>query len=145
MIVPDVNLLLYAYDSQSPFHQRARDWWLACMSGDESIGLAQPVIFGFLCLGTSARVFEHPWTMHEAVAHVSAWTARRNVRVLLADVDHVERVVSLLQAAGSAGGNLITDAQIAALAQVHDAEVHTADRDFMRFEGVRCRFPLDPP
>jgi predicted nucleic acid-binding protein len=50
--------------------------------------------------------------------------------------------VELLQESGSAGGNLVTDAQIAALALAHNAQVHTADRDFLRFPTLDCRFPL---
>lgn len=143
MIVPDLNLLLYAYDASSPFHARARDWWRTCLSGTEAVGLTHAVVFGFVRVGTSARVYQDPWTLAEASAHVRAWLARRAVRLLLPDVDHVERVLDLLHSAGSAGGNLVTDAQIAALALQHDADVHTADRDFMRFKGLRCRFPLD--
>lgn len=142
MIVPDVNLLLYAYDAQSPHHAAARDWWQSALSGREAVGLTHAVVFGFLRVGTSARVYQKPWTVAEAAAHVRAWTSRRVVRMLLPDVDHAERVCTLLESARSAGGNLVTDAQIAALALQHDAEVHTADRDFMRFAGLRCRFPL---
>lgn len=142
MIVPDVNLLLYAYDSRSPFHARAHEWWQRALSGSEAVGLTHVVTFGFVRVATNARVFENPWTVAEAAAHVRAWLARSTVRMLLPDVDHAERVVELLEAAKSAGGNLVTDAQIAALALQHDAVVHTADRDFMRFPALRCRYPL---
>ena len=63
-------------------------------------------------------------------------------RVLYAGPRHVHNVLELLAAAGSHGGNLVTDAQIAELAIAHRAEVHTADRDFQRFPGLNCRFPL---
>ncbi len=142
MIVPDANLLLYAYDSRSPFHTRARSWWETTLSGTQAVGLTHAVVFAFVRIGTSARAYENPWSVADAAAHVRSWLARRCVRMLLPDVDHADRVIHLLEAARSAGGNLVTDAQIAALALQHDAEVHTADRDFMRFPGVRCRFPL---
>ncbi len=142
MIVPDANLLLYAYDSRSPFHERARAWWEATLSGSRAVGLTHPVLFAFVRIGTSARAYENPWSVADAAALVRSWTVRRAVRVLLPDVDHTDRVLALLDAAHSAGGNLVTGAQIAALAMQHDAEVHTADRDFMRFPGLRCRFPL---
>ena len=57
MIIPDANLLLYAYDQNSPFHQRAAAWWGHCMKGPESIGLCPVVIFAYLRLGTSPRLF----------------------------------------------------------------------------------------
>ena len=48
MIIPDVNLLLYAYDAASPFHGRATSWWQACLRGTEPVGLAHVVMFGFI-------------------------------------------------------------------------------------------------
>lgn len=142
MIVPDANLLLYAYDSRSPFHAQARGWWEGCMSGREPVGLTHPVVFAFVRLATNARVYEHPLTLDRAVEHVRSWTGRGVVRSLLPGTDHVDRVIGLLEAAGSAGGNLVTDAQIAALALAHRATVHTADHDFRRFPGVDVEFPL---
>ena len=60
MIVPDANRLLYASDSQSPFHQAASRWWAALLSGVEPVGLCPVVVFAFLRLSTSGKVFEHP-------------------------------------------------------------------------------------
>ena len=56
---------------------------------------------------------------------------------------HTRHVPELLAAAGSAGGNPVADARIAALAIMHRAEVHTVDHDFRRFPGLSCRFPLE--
>ena len=142
MIVPDANLLLYAYDITSPFHRAARSWWESCLSGSESVGLTHPVIFAFVRIGTNTRAFEAPLSLDEASGHVSSWLDRQVTRVLQPASDHVPHVLSLLAAAGSAGANLVTDAQIAALAIAYGATVHTADRDFMRFPGLRCCYPL---
>lgn len=142
MIVPDANLLLYAYDTESPFHASAEAWWTDCLSGREAIGLTHATLLAFLRISTSARVYEQPLTLHEAGGHIRTWLQRSVTRLLLPDDQHVERVVELLEAAGSAGGNLVTDAAIAALALSYKAEVHTADRDFLRFPGLACRFPL---
>lgn len=142
MVVPDANLLLYAYDSSSPFHALARKWWVDCLSGSEPVGLTHPVIFAFLRISTSARVYTEPMTLEESADHVRSWLARGVTRVLLPEADHAERVVALLQAAGSAGGNLVTDAQIAALALAYKAELHTADSDFRRFPDLSCSYPL---
>ncbi len=60
MIVSDVNLLLYAYDSDSPFHGKAVAWWQRCLSGPEPIGLPTAVVFAFMRIGTNARVFQKP-------------------------------------------------------------------------------------
>jgi toxin-antitoxin system PIN domain toxin len=143
MIVPDANLLIHAYDATSSFHTRARRWWERCLSGDEQVGLALPVIFAFVRLSTSAKVFSHPMTLPEVTGAVAAWLERRVVRILEPEADHVERVLELLADGGSAGGNLVTDAQIAVLAISYHGVVHTADRDFGRFPGLGCHYPLD--
>lgn len=143
MIVPDANLLLYACDTTSPFHERARRWWQECLSGDEAVGLAQPTLFAFLRISTSPRIFTNPLTLAAAAAHIRSWMGRRVCQVLQASRDHEIRVTELLDAAGGTAGNLVTDAQICALAIAYRAVVHTADRDFLRFKDVRCHFPLD--
>ena len=143
MIVPDVNLLLYAYDSTSPFHDRSRAWWESCLSGSEPVGLTHPVVFAFVRIGTNARAYLRPMSLVEASAQVRSWLGRRVTRVLHPDSAHVERVLELLKEAASAGGNLVTDAQVAALALAHKGTVHTADHDFERFMGLECRFPLE--
>jgi toxin-antitoxin system PIN domain toxin len=141
MIVPDANLLLYAYDSQSPFHQAASRWWAALLSGVEPVGLCPVVVFAFLRLSTHGKVFEHPLTVNEASERIAAWLARPNVRLLVAGPSHVEAVGRLLTKAGTAG-NLVTDAQIAAVALEYGATVHTADTDFARLTGVSWENPL---
>lgn len=143
MIIPDVNLLVYAYDATSPFHAQAARWWVGCLSGHEPVGLAHPVLFGFLRSTTSGRIFANPMTVAESAAQIQQWLSRDVAQLLLEDTQHALRVIDLLQQAGASGGNLVTDAQIAALALAADAEVHTADRDFLRFAGLRCQFPLD--
>jgi uncharacterized protein len=143
VIVPDANLLLYAYDQESPFHDSARVWWEACMSGSEPIGLVHPTLFAFIRLATHPRVYVQPMTLHEAAGHVRSWLDRRVTQLLQPTPDHVEQVITLLAEAQSSGGNLVTDAQIAAMALSHRAVVHTADRDFLRFPRIQTVFPLD--
>ena len=141
MIIPDVNLLLYTYDTDSPVHAKARAWWEALLSGSEPIGLPHVVIFGFIRVGTSARAFANPMTPREAAGHVRAWLARPVVQVLETGTQDVEPVLRSLEDLGTAG-NLVTDAQIAAAAVAHDAMVHTSDADFGRFPGLRWFNPL---
>jgi toxin-antitoxin system PIN domain toxin len=141
MIVPDINLLLYAYDSGSPFHKQAAEWWEECLSGSEPVGLPQVVIFGFLRIVTHSRVFTNPLTADEAARHIRSWLAQPFVEVLHGTVVHVQAVLESVERIGTAG-NLVTDAQIAALAAEHNAIVHTADSDFLRFPGVRWHNPI---
>lgn len=141
MIVPDANLLLYAYDSSSRFHQPAASWWRSCLSGGEPVGLCGPVLFAFLRIGTSRRAFVSPLSIDEAAGHIRDWLDRSITEYLLTQESDVVQALSWLEAAGS-GGDLTTDAQIAAIAHRHRATVHTADTDFDRFPDVRWRNPL---
>jgi toxin-antitoxin system PIN domain toxin len=143
VIVPDANLLLYAYDSDSPFHERAKSWWQACLSGQEPVGLTHPTLFAFLRISTNAKIYTSPMTLAEAAGHLRSWLERRVSQVLAPAANHTDQVIGMLEAAGGTAGNLVTDAQIAVLAQSYRAVVHTADRDFLRFPDVRCHFPLD--
>ena len=141
MTIPDANLLLYAYDSTSPFHRAAARWWSGLLSGTEPVGLCPVVAFAFLRLATHPRIYERPMTVAEANRHLGTWLARPTVRLLAPGPGHIEAVCRLLAKAGT-GGNLVTDAQIAALALEYGATVHTADTDFSRFAGVECVNPL---
>lgn len=141
MIVPDVNLLIYAYDPDSAFHAKASAWWQDCLSGDEAVGMASVVAFGFLRIATSARVFDKPMTAREAARHVRSWLGRPMVHVLDAHGEHVAQVLHMLESLGTAG-NLVTDVQIAALAIENNAVVHSADIDFVRFPGLAWYNPI---
>ncbi|MEX2044914.1 MAG: type II toxin-antitoxin system VapC family toxin [Opitutus sp.] len=141
MILPDANLLLYAYDAESPFHRAAAKWWAGLLSANEPVGLCPVVVFAFLRLSTHPKVFERPLSAVEASQRIASWLARPNVRLLVAGPNHVETVCQLLAEAGT-GGNLVTDAQIAALAMEYGAMVHTADTDFSRFKDFNWENPL---
>ena len=141
MIVPDANLLLYAYDAASPFHSKAAAWWSSCLSGSEPIGLCPAVTFAFVRIGTSRKAFAEPLTIGEASAHVESWLKQPMVQVLELDAAEVIKALELLRTAGT-GGNLTTDAQLAAVCLRHRAVVHTADSDFARFPKIRWRNPL---
>jgi len=143
VIVPDSSLILYAYNSTSREHEAAKHWWENLLSGDESIGLVHPVIFSFLRVSTNPRAFSRPLSLSHATELIEEWLERKNSRLLLESQSHVSQVINILTTAGSSGGNLVVDAQIAAIAIAHKAIVHTADRDFMRFRELNCYYPLD--
>ena len=141
MILPDANLLLYAYDQSSPFHPKAAAWFENIMSRPGPVILLPAVVFGFVRISTHPRIFTSPLSVAEASAHVRSWLGRKHVRLHDMLLEDVNAALSLLESAGTAG-NLTTDAQIAAIALRLDAEVHTADLDFGRFAGVRFSNPL---
>jgi uncharacterized protein len=141
VIIPDINLLLYAYDSSSASHAKAAAWWQSCLSGTEPVGLPHVVVFGFVRIATNARAFRNPMTPEEAAGHVRSWLEQPPVQVLDPGPDHIRDVLQLLEGLGTAG-NLVSDAQMAALAMDHDAVLHTADADFARFPGLRWLNPI---
>jgi len=143
VILPDVNLLLYAYDASSPFHLKSAAWWSKTLSEGETVGLAVPVLFAFVRIATSPRAFVSPMTIETAAGHVREWLRQAVANLIEMHPEDVDKALDLLCQAG-AGGNLTTDAQIAALALRHRAIVHTADADFARFPEVTWKNPLLP-
>lgn len=140
MILPDANLLLYAYDEASPFHEKAKTWWESLLNDTEAVGLCPCVLFAFIRLGTNTRAFENPLRIEEAVEIVGRWREAPCVQLLTFTEEDAECAMSLLKEAG-AGGNLTTDAQIGATARRLKATVDTADSDFARF-GIDWKNPL---
>lgn len=141
MIIPDVNLLLYAVIDAFPEHEKARQWWENAVNSDELIGLADPAIFGFLRIVTNPRIIRPPLSADEAVRHVETWLELPNVRWAQPAADHHTRALGYLRAAGTAG-NLTTDAQLAAIAAGNNASVCSSDSDFARFTDIRWQNPL---
>lgn len=141
MIVPDVNLLVYAQISSFPQHAKARRWWEDLLNGEREVGLAAPAVFGFVRLATSRTVFDRPLTVPEALERVRDWLALGHVVFAIPGPRHFEIAAGLLREVGSAG-NLTTDAQLASIAIEHQGEVHSNDTDFGRFPGLRWINPL---
>ena len=141
MIVPDVNLLVYAYSDGSPYHDAARRWWEGLVNGGERVGVPWVVSAASVRLMTHPRVLVHPARPSEAVDYVAEWFRFPHVMPINPGVDHLAHFRRNLAAAG-VGANLVTDSHIAALAMEYQAEVHSNDTDFSRFPGLRWRNPL---
>jgi uncharacterized protein len=142
MILPDVNLLVYAYNLDAPRHAAAASWWEDLLSGDQPVQLAWATMLGFIRLMTHRSILLEPLSPVAALAHLRSWLGRPNVEILEPGPRHLEILGRLLGAAG-VGGNLTTDAHLAALAIEHQCELHSNDSDFARFPGLRWRNPLD--
>lgn len=142
MIVPDANLLIYAYNRlDTRHHDQARSWWESLLNSPDPVGLPWISAGGFLRVMTHPRILDDPMPVPEAVAAVRSWLERPNVIVLQPGSRFGELFLTLLEQSGT-GGNLTTDAQLAALAIEHQAELHSNDADFGRFPGLRWRNPL---
>ncbi|MBE7500305.1 MAG: type II toxin-antitoxin system VapC family toxin [Verrucomicrobiales bacterium] len=142
MIVPDVNLLIYAYNDQAPQHRPAREWWEDLLNGQTPVGLPWITISGFIRLMTHPRILVTPLDVPSTLAHVRAWLAQPPVRVLQPGSRFETLFLDYLAQLGTAG-NLTTDAQLAALAVEQQAELHSTDSDFARFAGLRWVNPLE--
>jgi toxin-antitoxin system PIN domain toxin len=140
--LPDVNLLLYAVDEGSAWHEPARTWVEERLSGTETLALAWVVLLAFIRLTTSPRVFQSPLSTSEALDLVDSWLAQPCVTVAHPTSRHAAVLRDLLEPLGTAG-NLTTDAHLAALAIEHGAELCSTDRDFSRFAGLRWADPLE--
>jgi uncharacterized protein len=141
VIIPDVNLLLYANISSFALHAAARDWWEAALNADEPIGLPGVSIFGFVRIATNPKIFDPAMSVREATARVEAWLEQPTVTLLAPGPEHLTIAFRLLHDLGSAR-NLTTDAQFAAHAIENNATLHSNDGDFARFAGLRWVNPL---
>lgn len=76
MIIPDVNLLIYAVITGFPQHRRAHAWWQDAVNGPSRIGLTYPALFGFLRIATNARILATPLAVVDAISYVRDWLAQ---------------------------------------------------------------------
>lgn len=140
-MIVDANLLLYAVDSTSPQHEPARAWWEATLAGDTRVGLPWQTIGAFLRIATHPRVMTDPLTGPRAWDIVAGWLEQPTVWIPPAG-EQTARVLGRLVREHGITGNLIPDAQLAALAIEHGVAVASADADFARWPQVRWVNPL---
>jgi uncharacterized protein len=141
LIIVDANLLIYSYDTNSPHHARSRAWLEGAFSGPEAVGLSWQTVCAFLRVVTNHRLLRSHRPIEEAVRTVEEWLAQPNVRVLTAGDHHWALLRRTLLEAGASGA-LVSDAEMAALTIEYGGVLHTADRDFARFPGLRWVNPL---
>jgi uncharacterized protein len=141
MIVPDINLLVYAHNEASRFHAPSKRWWERVLNEPEPIGLCWATVMGFIRIVTHPGIQTDPISVEEAVARVDAWLLQPQVQWLHPGSRHYPIFRRMLLAAGS-GGNLTTDAHLAALAIEHQSEMYSNDTDFARFPGLKWVNPL---
>jgi toxin-antitoxin system PIN domain toxin len=141
VILPDVNLLLYAVDATSPRHEAACSWVEERFSGSETVALAWSVLTAFVRLSTHPAVFHDPLTSEQAFDLIDGWLSQPSVIVVHPGDRHQVVMRELLEPLGTAG-NLVPDAHLAALAREHGAMLASSDHDFARFAGLRWIDPL---
>jgi len=143
MILVDANILLYAEDSRSEYHESARIWWDGQLSGSEPLALCWPVVTAFLRIGTNSRLHQRPLTLKEAIDRVQSWLDQPCVRLIQSTEQHWQLFQQMLRA-GNATANLVSDAHLAALAVEHNCVLYSTDTDFARFRGLKWKNPIAP-
>lgn len=141
MILPDVNVLLYAYRRLAPDHDRYRAWLEGVVNGDAAYGMADLVLSSFLRIVTNPRIAAPPSSIEEALAFVERLRNAPACLVIAPGPRHWEIFADLCRQA-RATADLVPDAYLAALAIESGSEWITTDRDFGRFPGLRWRHPL---
>ena len=141
MIIPDVNLLLYAYDSAMAEHRASLVWLNKILSGDELVGMPWQNVSAFLRIATNHRLPGNRFSMPEAIDIVQQWIDLPQVRLLSPSERHWSIFQQML-IQGQVRGPLTTDAELAALTIEYGGVLHTTDRNFARFPGLRWVNPL---
>ncbi|MYA49381.1 MAG: type II toxin-antitoxin system VapC family toxin [Caldilineaceae bacterium SB0670_bin_27] len=141
VIVPDINLLVYAYNDGADLHATAREWWEGLMRDDEPVGIPWAVATGFIRIMSNSRIVTSPLSPSDAAGHVRGWLGYPHVAMLNPGDSHLDYLHQNLSVPGT-GPGLVPDAHIAALAMEADATLHTHDSDFARFSGLRWHDPI---
>lgn len=137
----DANLLLFAVHEESPFHVKARDWLNDQLNGRQRIGIPWQSLGAFVRVITNQRIIERALDPGAAWQRVEDWLADDLVWIPSPTPHHAQVLGDLIKH-HQPRGNLITDAQLAALAIEHGLEVCSADTDFARFTEIRWHNPL---
>jgi toxin-antitoxin system PIN domain toxin len=137
----DANILLFAVDRASPFHEAAASWLTDRLNGPARVGFPWQSLGAFLRISTHPRAAEHPLQPAEAWQHVEAWLAAEPAWIPQPTDRHAEILGGLIRSY-QPRGNLISDAQLASLAIEHGLTVCSADTDFARFAEIRWLNPV---
>ena len=136
-----MNILIYAANADAPRHVLARRWLEHALGGTEAVAFAWVVLLAFLRLTTKAGVFVRPLSIEEAFGSIDSWLAQPTAIIVQPTDRHAAILRGLVSHLGI-GGNITTDAHLAALAIEHGADLCSCDSDFGRFPGLRWRDPL---
>ena len=137
----DANLLVFAVREESPFHVKARNWLTDQLNGERRVGIPWQSLAAFLRITTNPRIYERPLEPIAAWTYVEGWLADDLVWTPAPTPRHAQVLGDLIKH-HQPRGNLVTDAQLAALAIEHGLEVCSADTDFARFTEIRWHNPL---
>jgi uncharacterized protein len=142
MMLVDTNVMIYAHRRDAERHLEYRDWVRAMINGPEPYAVSDLVVTGVIRVVTDRKIYrEETSTIKDALAFADEIRNQPQAQVISPGAKFWG-IFSNLCRQVDAGGELVPDAYLAALAIEHGCEVITADRDFRRFPGLRWRHPL---
>lgn len=141
MILPDVNVLVYAFRREAEQHQQYSAWLARMIAGAEELALHDTVLAGVARLVTNPRIFADPAPMPVTLDFLARVRAARRARWLPSGDAAWTELEQLARTDRGLRANLVPDALLAALARTHGCQIATADRGFARFPGVRSFDP----
>ncbi len=140
MILPDVNILVHAFRSDSSDHRTCRIWLDGVVNGDARYGMSPQVLSGLIRITTHPKVFAKPSSPSESIHFCDLLIDQPHCMVIEPGQRHWEIFKNLCTEA-DARGNLVPDAWFAALAIESGCEWITLDHDYARFQGLQWRLP----
>jgi toxin-antitoxin system PIN domain toxin len=141
LILPDVNVLIYAFRVDSAEHLKYRTWLSDLVNGVAAYGMAPQVLSSVIRICTHPRIYTQPSSLDEVLAFCTILLEAPNATLITPQERHWSIFESLC-ARSKATGNLVPDAWLAALAIEAGCEWITTDSDFARFEGLNWRSPF---
>jgi toxin-antitoxin system PIN domain toxin len=141
MILPDVNILVYAHREDAVDHLRYRQWLEGIIQSGQPYGISDHVLSGFLRIVTHPRIFSPPSPIRSALDFARQVREQPNCRAIVPGALHWQTFTDLCESLHAAG-NLVPDAWLAAIAIESDCEWITTDRDYEQFPRLRWRHPL---
>lgn len=141
MILPDVNVLLYAFRADTPEHAVSRAWLHSVVNGSEAYGMSPQVLASLIRISTHRRVFARPSRLDDAVRFCNVLLEQPHCQIIEPGPRQWNIYCDLCGKA-RATGNLTQDAWFAALAIESGCEWITTDRDYARFPNLRWRAPF---
>lgn len=137
----DANLLLYAVHERAAQHGAAVEWLTEQLNGTRRVGLPWQSLSAFLQISTHPRAFARPLEPEVAWERVSDWLSSPAAWIPEPGPGYAPLLGELV-IRHQVRGNLIPDAQLAALAREHGVAVCSTDTDFARFSEIRWIDPL---
>jgi len=141
VILPDVNVLIYAFRSDSRDHERYRNWLLGVVNGESAYGMSAQVLASVIRITTHPKIYAHASDLTEVQTYCTTLLEQPICQTVTPGTRHWQIFTDLCQTS-HASGNLVQDAWFAALAIESGCEWITTDGDYARFAGLSWSRPF---